>query len=98
MSALAEDRFDDGAPEHDGDSADGAASLAGDGRDAAVEIVISPSGPMLVRGPVALVGADGEPLPRRRGTVALCRCGKTSIAPYCDGTHKLIRRFRPEAN
>ncbi|WP_440915764.1 CDGSH iron-sulfur domain-containing protein [Crystallibacter degradans] len=33
---------------------------------------------------------DGEPVPRRRKTVALCRCGASSIKPYCDGTHKLI--------
>lgn len=47
-------------------------------------------GPLLVRGDFALRGQDGEPIATRRGTVALCRCGKSAIRPFCDGTHKLI--------
>jgi CDGSH-type Zn-finger protein len=57
-----------------------------------VEIRLCPNGPMLIRGPVTIVDSSGVPLPRTRPTIALCRCGKTSIAPYCDGTHRLIRR------
>ncbi len=45
---------------------------------------------MLVRGAVAIVGPDGTPLPRRRRTVALCRCGSSALMPLCDGTHKLV--------
>jgi CDGSH-type Zn-finger protein len=33
---------------------------------------------------------SGEPAQRGRRTVALCRCGVSTIKPYCDGTHKLI--------
>ncbi|WP_259336605.1 CDGSH iron-sulfur domain-containing protein [Clavibacter phaseoli] len=29
-------------------------------------------------------------MPRTRSTVALCRCGVSSIKPYCDGTHRLV--------
>ena len=59
-------------------------------------VVECPDGPLLVRGPVAIIGPDGEEVPRRRGTVALCRCGKSAIAPWCDGTHRLLnRRARP---
>ena len=31
---------------------------------------------------------EGEPVPRTRRTVALCRCGLSSIKPFCDGTRK----------
>ncbi len=47
-----------------------------------------PDGPLLVRGDVELRTADGEPIPRKRRTVALCRCGLSTIKPFCDGTHK----------
>jgi len=56
----------------------------------ATEIVPCVDGPLLVRGDFALVSPDGEPIDARRGTVALCRCGKSAIRPFCDGTHKLI--------
>ncbi|MGC4891008.1 CDGSH iron-sulfur domain-containing protein [Micromonospora sp. DT227] len=46
-------------------------------------------GPLLVRGDFALVTPEGEPIEARRGTVALCRCGKSAIKPFCDGTHKV---------
>ncbi|WP_405093990.1 CDGSH iron-sulfur domain-containing protein [Micromonospora sp. NBC_01392] len=46
-------------------------------------------GPLLVRGDFALVTPEGEPIAARRGTVALCRCGKSAIKPFCDGTHKV---------
>ena len=54
-----------------------------------VEITLCPDGPLLVRGAVTLVGADGEPVPARRSTMALCRCGASAIKPFCDGTHKV---------
>lgn len=61
-------------------------------------ITLCPGGPMLVRGPVEMRDADGTVIPLRRSTVALCRCGKTAIAPFCDGTHKLLRPPRPAAD
>lgn len=48
-----------------------------------------PDGPLIVRGPIELRTASGDPVPRKRSTVALCRCGLSSIKPFCDGTHKL---------
>jgi CDGSH-type Zn-finger protein len=63
-------------------------SATGSGRDA--QITIYPDGPMLVRGDVEILAADGSPLPRRRRTVALCRCGHSGLTPLCDGTHKLV--------
>ena len=47
-------------------------------------------GPLLVRGPVELVAPDGKTIEHRRRTVALCRCGKSKLRPFCDGTHKQI--------
>jgi CDGSH-type Zn-finger protein len=60
-------------------------------------IVLCPDGPILVRGNFELVTPSGDPVPRQRKTVALCRCGASAIKPYCDGTHKLVR-FRTEAD
>ena len=59
------------------------------------EIVACPNGPLLVRGDVRIVTPDGDPVPRDRRTVALCRCGVSTLKPYCDGTHKAIN-FRTE--
>ncbi|WP_404290967.1 CDGSH iron-sulfur domain-containing protein [Glutamicibacter arilaitensis] len=52
-------------------------------------IVVCPRGPLLVRGDFEILDAEGQPVPRTRGTVALCRCGASAIKPYCDGSHKL---------
>ena len=47
-------------------------------------------GPLLVRGPAAILDADGIELVTRRQTIALCRCGKSRLRPFCDGTHKRV--------
>jgi len=66
------------------------ASLEGD-----VTVTLCPDGPLLLRGPATLLGPDGQPLPRSRNVVALCRCGGSAIKPLCDGTHK-INGFRSD--
>ncbi|WP_375372611.1 CDGSH iron-sulfur domain-containing protein [Clavibacter capsici] len=53
-------------------------------------IIAYPDGPLLVRGEFEIVDPEGRPVPRTRKTVALCRCGVSSIKPYCDGTHRLV--------
>lgn len=53
-------------------------------------VVPCPDGPLLVRGDVEIRTPSGEVVPRRRRTVALCRCGATGIAPFCDGSHKAV--------
>ena len=60
-----------------------------------VEITAYPDGPYLVRGPVTLTGEDGQEVELRRRTIALCRCGRSRIAPFCDGTHKAVASTRP---
>jgi CDGSH-type Zn-finger protein len=52
-------------------------------------------GPLIVRGPVRLQDMHGREIGLGRETVALCRCGKSRIRPFCDGTHKLIRFRAP---
>jgi CDGSH-type Zn-finger protein len=67
--------------------------MADEARSAAAEVMITPyrDGPLLVRGPVRLVDMHGQPIEHDRDPIALCRCGKSRIRPFCDGTHKLIR-------
>jgi CDGSH-type Zn-finger protein len=48
------------------------------------------NGPLLVRGPFDLQDQDGNDIERRRKTIALCRCGRSRLKPFCDGTHKKI--------
>ena len=52
------------------------------------EITITPTddGPYLVRGNVTLLDAEGSPYEVGE-TIALCRCGRSSTRPFCDGTH-----------
>ena len=68
--------------------------------DAKDAVTITPyrDGPLLVRGPVQLVGSDGAPIPSDRDPIALCRCGKSRVKPFCDGTHKLVGYRAPSAD
>lgn len=54
------------------------------------------NGPYLVRGPVTIADQDGNQIELKRPVVALCRCGRSRIRPFCDGTHKAIG-FRAES-
>ena len=58
--------------------------------DAETRITPYRNGPYLVRGPFTLVDQDGREIEVRRRVVALCRCGRSSIRPFCDGTHKTM--------
>jgi CDGSH-type Zn-finger protein len=55
-----------------------------------VTITPYPNGPYLVRGDFVVQDQERRELPSERRTIALCRCGKSRIRPFCDGTHKLI--------
>jgi CDGSH-type Zn-finger protein len=63
------------------------------------EVTVTPyrNGPYLIRGPFRLTDQDGNDVEVRRGTIALCRCGKSRTRPFCDGTHKLIDFSAPSA-
>ncbi len=45
-------------------------------------------GPLIVRGDFRLVDTEGGEIDPGRATVALCRCGRSAIKPFCDGSHK----------
>jgi len=66
-------------------------------REQPIEVTVCPDGPLLVRGADVVHDADGIAHAVTRPVVAVCRCGKSSLAPWCDGTHKAIpRRPRDE--
>ena len=44
-------------------------------------------GPLIVRGPFSLLSGDGSTIDVGRRTIALCRCGRSRLRPFCDGTH-----------
>jgi CDGSH-type Zn-finger protein len=51
--------------------------------------VVTPcvDGPLLLRGDFEIIDQSGERIDPDRSTVALCRCGKSAVKPFCDGTH-----------
>ena len=61
------------------------------------DVIITPyrDGPLLVRGPFRMQDQDGNEIEVGRKTVALCRCGKSRLRPFCDGSHKLVRFRAP---
>ena len=48
------------------------------------------SGPIMLLGGIEVVGADGESY-EIRDRQALCRCGRSSNKPFCDGSHASIK-------
>jgi CDGSH-type Zn-finger protein len=54
-------------------------------------------GPLIVRGDFRLVDQDGNEIDPGRDTIALCRCGKSGIKPFCDGAHKRSGFSAPSA-
>jgi hypothetical protein len=60
--------------------------------DDSVTITPCPDGPVLVRHADVLVDADGVEHEVRRPVVAVCSCMKSQRMPWCDSTHKSVRR------
>ena len=54
------------------------------------DLIVCPDGPMLLRGDHSIQDADGSVHRTSRNVSAVCRCGKSSTAPWCDGTHKVL--------
>ena len=51
----------------------------------ATTVYVRPDGPYIVTGDFSL---DARGAPRDDASVVLCRCGRSSNKPYCDGTHR----------
>lgn len=72
-------------------------SPAWDPRGEDVRTSDCPGGPLLVRGADEVVSPEGEHVEVRRAVVALCRCDASTIRPWCDGSHKVVRTPAPAA-
>jgi hypothetical protein len=70
----------------------GGPELVSHGDADSVEVTPCPGGPLLVRGADAVRDVDGELHPTTRPVVAVCTCDKSQRLPWCDGTHKVVRR------
>jgi CDGSH-type Zn-finger protein len=57
----------------------------------AATVTVYPDGPLVVRGDVEIRTVDGEALETPGKVVALCRCGKSRLKPFCDSSHKFGR-------
>ncbi|MBY8883056.1 CDGSH iron-sulfur domain-containing protein [Streptomyces sp. PLK6-54] len=55
-------------------------------------MVVDPDGPLLVEGPVEVVGPDGTVSRSDRFVVAVCTCRRTRTAPWCDTSHRCHER------
>ena len=44
-------------------------------------------GPYVIRGDFCLVDENGDEIELHRRTIALCRCGRSRMKPFCDGSH-----------
>ncbi|MFG2833284.1 CDGSH iron-sulfur domain-containing protein [Streptomyces sp. NPDC048434] len=51
-------------------------------------ITLVRNGPLLVEGPVEVVGDDGAVAVSRRFTVAICMCRRSRSYPWCDTSHR----------
>jgi len=55
-------------------------------RPAVADIRASENGPLLLRGDIRVLDAEGNVL-YEGDRAALCRCGGSANKPFCDGTH-----------
>ena len=85
----------------DGDRARGLSNdrseaLVAGRRDDIAVVRVTSEGPLLVRGRLRLIDEEGREVCTRRRINALCRCGRSAVQPFCDGTHKIVP-FSPRA-
>lgn len=59
-------------------------------------VTLGAEGPLLVEGPVEVVGDDGTRYTSRRFTAAICTCRRTRTYPWCDTSHRRRVKREPE--
>ncbi|WP_411083320.1 CDGSH iron-sulfur domain-containing protein [Streptomyces sp. cmx-18-6] len=62
----------------------------------ATRVTLGAEGPLLVEGPVEVVGDDGTRYTSRRFAAAICTCRKTRTYPWCDTSHRRRVRSGPD--
>jgi CDGSH-type Zn-finger protein/uncharacterized Fe-S cluster protein YjdI len=50
-------------------------------------------GPLWVTGDIPIERSDGQPF-ETRNRITLCNCGKSSLKPLCDGTHRDLEQLK----
>lgn len=55
-----------------------------------ITIKVADNGPLIVTGSISMLDGEGNEYALERSRVALCRCGRSSNKPFCDGTHAKI--------
>ncbi|MFJ2511381.1 CDGSH iron-sulfur domain-containing protein [Streptomyces griseoviridis] len=51
-------------------------------------LTVERDGPILIEGPVEIVGEDGTVTVSDRFVVAVCTCRRSRILPWCDTSHR----------
>jgi len=51
-------------------------------------VTITSDGPILVDGPIELIGVDGTTVRSDRFRVAVCTCRRSKAYPLCDTSHR----------
>ena len=74
---------------------DSAPDVPWESPDDLARVEVQTDGPYYVRGDITLRGADGKDISTDDPRMALCRCGATGNAPYCDNSHEAVN-FRNE--
>ena len=82
-------RSEEGRRTHTRSCDDAEASLEAR-RDERTSVRVTLDGPILVRGPIRVLDEGGNEVSMRRRVNALCRCGRSTSQPFCDGTHKIV--------
>lgn len=67
--------------------ANGPGSLNGRSDAKKVQVHLVKNGPIVIKGPTELFDSSGN-LIKESNALSLCRCGKTKMQPFCDGSHR----------
>jgi uncharacterized Fe-S cluster protein YjdI len=57
--------------------------------DKTTTVTLIKDGPVLISGSFILINENNEPVPTE-DKISICRCGKSTRLPFCDGSHKKL--------